>query len=168
MLLGTVSGSATSNLWKLLEHFFGVDEDAVEEEAAEATLLASMIKSLCEEHNQDKVAEASSVPTGAEQELLQDSTPSSSQQTVTSGAAKRKSTLKEKKVTPDKYPNKCPLEEAQLFFPTDSDMMHQTGVPARLVGDRIKLGGYKGCYPCASGGCKYVAQTRGVLCDHIC
>ena len=27
MLLGTVSGTVTSNLWKLLKHFFGVDED---------------------------------------------------------------------------------------------------------------------------------------------
>ena len=45
--------------------------------------------------------------------------------------------------------------------------MHQTGVPNDLVGERIKLGGYKGCYPCQSKDCEYVAQTRGVLCSHI-
>ena len=44
--------------------------------------------------------------------------------------------------------------------------MHQTGVPRNLIGERINLRGYKGCYPCLSDGCQYVAQTRGVLCSH--
>ena len=39
MLLGTISGTAMSNLWKLLEHFFGITEDPDEEKAAEASSL---------------------------------------------------------------------------------------------------------------------------------
>ena len=100
--------------------------------------------------------------------------PSSSQpapepQTTLTGAAKQKMTLKEQKQaipTDDSYPNKCSLEEAQLFFPMNQDRMYQIGVPNNLTGERIKLGGYKGCYPCLSDGCQYVAQTRGVLCSH--
>ena len=55
--------------------------------------------------------------------------PSSSQSapeppTAVVGAAKQKMTLKEQKqavLTDDSYPNKCSLEEAQLFFPMNQD-----------------------------------------------
>ena len=67
----------------------------------------------------------------------------------------------------DTFPSECSLEEAQLYFPTIQHTMQQTGVPDSLVGERIKLGRYKGCYPCQSKDCEYVAQTRGVLCTHI-
>ena len=67
----------------------------------------------------------------------------------------------------DNYPSKCSLEEAQLFFPTSLGGMHQTGVPNQWIGDRNKLGGYKGCYPCMGDKCDYIAQTQGVLCSHV-
>ena len=44
LLLGTVSRTATSNLWKLPEHFFSVDEDPEEARAAEASSLANLLK----------------------------------------------------------------------------------------------------------------------------
>ena len=171
MLLGTVSGTATSNLWKCLEHFFGVDEDPKETQAAEASSLSHLLHLQCEEHKKDKAATMEAVQKGA---VKSSEVPSSSQSgsepsTASVGAAKQKMTLKEQKqavLTDDSYPNKCCLEEAQLFFPMNQDRMHQTGVPSNLTGERIKLGGYKGCYPCLSDGCQYVAQTRGVLCSH--
>ena len=170
MLLGTISGSATTNLWKLLEHFFGVDEDPEDTRAAEASSLANLLKAQREEREQDKAATAEVI---FQRKLQQeaDSTPSSSQQTgeQLTGAAKCKKTLKEQKAAKsnDDYPEKCSLAEAQLYFPTSLDSMHQTGVADSWIGERIKLGGYKGCYPCMGANCDYVAQTRGVLCSHV-
>ena len=159
VLLGTVSGSATSNLWKLLEHYFGVDEDPEETKVAEAASLAHLLKAQKEEREQDTAA--------ARKAILK----SKADQEAPIGAAKRKasssSTLRAKKTGDDEFPNKCSLEEAQLYFPTNLDTMHQTGIPSFWIGDRIKLGGYKGCYPCQGSDCEYVAQTRGVLCTHI-
>ena len=44
MLLGTIFGTATSNLWKLLEHYFGIVEDPDKEKAAEASSLINLLK----------------------------------------------------------------------------------------------------------------------------
>ena len=170
MLLGTISGTTTTNLWKLLEHFFGVDKDPEETMAAEASFLANLLKAQREERERDRAATAEVIYQRKQQQEA-DSTPSSSQQPIEqpTGAAKRKKTLKEKKTTKsdDDYPNKCSLAEAQLFFPTCLDTMHQTGVADSWIGERIKLGGYKGCYPCLGEICEYVAQTRAVLCSHV-
>ena len=167
LLLGTVSGSATTNLWKLLEHYFGVDEDPEEAEVAEAASLAHLLKAQKEERDLDTAAARKAIlKSKADQEA-----PTSSSQEAPVGAAKRKATasatLRAKKTGDDEYPNKCSLEQAQLYFPANLDTMHQTGVSSSWVGDRIKLGGYKGCYPCQGTDCEYVAQTRGVLCTHV-
>ena len=170
MLLGTISDTATTNLWKLLEHFFGVAEDPEETEAAEASSLANLLKAQREEREHDRATTAE-VIFQCKQQQEADSTPTSSQQPMEqpTGAAKCKKTLKEKKTikSDDDYPNKCSLAEAQLYFPTCQDTMHQTGVADSWIGERIKLGGYKGCYPCQGENCDYVAQTRGVLCSHV-
>ena len=132
-----------------------MDDDPEETKAAEASSLANLLKAQCEEHEQDTLVAAQAV----EKESLTEED--------LSKAAKPK-TLKEKKlVSEDTFPNKCSLEEAQLYFPTSQHTMHQTGVPDNLAAERIKLGGYKGCYPCLNKNCEYVAQTRGVLCSHI-
>ena len=67
----------------------------------------------------------------------------------------------------DKYPSKCELREAQLFFLTSSEMMHQTGVDARYIGTREKLSGYKGIYCCMFSDCDYGAQVKGIVYSHI-
>ena len=67
----------------------------------------------------------------------------------------------------DSFPSKYSLQEAQLFFPTNEGSMHQTGVPGNWIGEHIKLGGYKGSYPCMGEKCDYVTQMRGVLCSHV-
>ena len=161
MLLGTILGTATSNLWRLLEHFFGVAEDPDEEKAAEASSLMSLLKAQKEEYEQEEEAAKQSVSKGSETP-----TPSSSQQEEST--TPKLKTLKEQKLkADDSFPSKCSLKEAQLFFPTGEGSMHQTGVSDNWIGERIKLGGYKGCYPCMGEKCNYVAQTRGVLCSHV-
>ena len=59
LLLGTVSRTTTSNLWKLLEHFFSVDEDPEEAKAAEASSLMKLLKAQCEECKQDSLVACS-------------------------------------------------------------------------------------------------------------
>ena len=148
--MSTVSGTATSNLWKLLKHFFGADEDSEEARAAKASSLANH-----EECEQDSLVAAQSVEKESLTAQYLPKTP-------------KPKTLKEKRlVSEDTFPNKCSLKEAQLYFPTSQHTMHQTGVPDDLVSEQIKLGGYKGCYPCQNKNCEFVAQTRGMLCSHI-
>ena len=77
------------------------------------------------------------------------------------------SQIKESKKTMEKYPSKCELQEAQLFSPTSSETMHQTGVDARYIGTREKLSGYKGIYCCLYSDCDYGAQVKGIVYSHI-
>ena len=72
------------------------------------------------------------------------------------------SQIKESKKAMEKYPYKCDLKEAQLFFPTSTETMHQTGVDAQCVGTREKLSGHKGIYCCMFGDCDYGAQVKGI------
>ena len=153
MLLGTISGTATSNLWRLLEYFFGVSEDPDEEKAAEASSLMNLLKAQKEECDQEEEAPKQSILKGSEIPA-----PSSSQQEES--ATPKLKTLKEQKLkADDSFPSKCSLKEAQLFFPTSEGNMHQTGVPDSWIDEHIKLGGYKGCYPCMGEKCDYVTQT---------
>ena len=78
------------------------------------------------------------------------------------------SQIKESKKAMEKYPSKCELREAQLFFPTSSEMMHQTGVDARYIHTREKLSGYKGIYCCMYSDCDYGAQVNDIVYSHIC
>ena len=139
MLLGTISGTATSNLWRLLEHFFGISEDPDEEKAAEASSLMSLLKAQKEEHDQEEEAAKQSILKGSK---IPD--PSSSQQEES--VTPKLKTLKEQKLkADDNFPSKCSLKEAQLFFPTSEGNMHQTRVPDSWIGECIKLGSYEGC-----------------------
>ena len=67
----------------------------------------------------------------------------------------------------EKYPSKCELCEAQLFFLTSSETMHQTGADAHYISIHEKLLGYKGIYCCMFGDCDYTAQVKGIVYSHI-
>ena len=67
-----------------------------------------------------------------------------------------------------KYPTKCLLSEAQLFYPTSAESLHETGVDAKHIGSRENLSEYKGLYCCLYGNCEYGAQVRGNTYSHIC
>ena len=79
-------------------------------------------------------------------------------------------TLKAKKeviASTRKYKTKCHVSQADLVYPFDEDLKHQTGVDKALVGYRQKLPGYKGAYECLWKDCVYAAQMRGVVCSHL-
>ena len=65
---------------------------------------------------------------------------------TTSSIAKHK-TLKQLKILTadqEKYPSKCSLKEAELFFPTSASTLHDTGVDSKYIGTCEGLSGYKG------------------------
>ena len=67
----------------------------------------------------------------------------------------------------EKYPTKCKLSEAQLFYPTSAESLHETGVDGKFIGTRENLIGYRGLYCCLYGNCDYGAQVRGNTLSHI-
>ena len=83
--------------------------------------------------------------------------------TSTTSSTTKCKTLKQLKVSvtdQEKYPSKCNLKEAVLFFPTSTSTLHDTGVDAKYIGTREGLSGYKGLYCCLFEGCDFGAQVR--------
>ena len=101
-----------------------------------------------------------------EEEEIEDTALTTSSQ-FTAPPVRTLSQIKESKKAMEKYPSKCELREAQLFFPTSSETMHQTGVDAHYIGTRKKLSGYKGIYCCMYSDCDYGAQVKGIVYSHI-
>ena len=66
-----------------------------------------------------------------------------------------------------KYLTKCLLSQAQLFYPTSAESLHETGVDAKYIGSRENLSKYKGLYCCLFENCEYGAQVRGNTYSHI-
>ena len=103
-----------------------------------------------------------------DEEIDIDDEEDSDDESVASTASEKPKTLKQKKVKLSiKYPDKCSREEAQLFFPTSQETMHDTGVPAKYIGSRENLPQYKGLYCCLFNSCDYGAQVRASTCSHI-
>ena len=170
----TLSGTATTGFWTLMESFFGVDEDPALASLEDAASLAEALHLRKAEKEKDVQVASLSVPAEnvddpdeLETEILDTASTTSSQ--LASGARpKTLSQLKKQQDTIDEYPNKCNIAEAQLFFPTSSPTLHQTGVPAKYISNREDVGPYKGAYRCLFGdGCEYGAQARGVVCTHV-
>ena len=123
-------------MWQLLESFFGVDEEPQEEELQDAASLTAAVHA-CKAKQEQEVAAKSLTITkssvqaeeGVEEEVIEDTASTTSSQ-FTAPPVRTLSQIKESKKAMDKYPSKCELCEAQLFFPTSSEMMHQTGVDA--------------------------------------
>ena len=158
----TISGSATTNFWNLMENFFGVDEDPSESLMEDAASMVAIMKARKAE--QEK-APALSVYKEEEDQLLDTTSTTSS---IASGARpKTLSQMKSQHAKINTYPNKCPIASAQLFFPTSQQDLHQTGVPAKYIGHHEGIGPYKGLYTCNYGDCNYGAQARPVVCTHI-
>ena len=73
---------------------------------------------------------------------------------------------KKKATSATKYPSKCSLVEAHLFFPTSDKTVHETGVDGKLIRSENLLQ-YRGHYCCLYKGCDYGAQTQGNTLSHI-
>ena len=172
----TIAGTAMTNLWQLLENFFGVNEEPEEEELQDATSLTAAICARKVEQEQETAAKSLAVTKSnvlaeegveEEEEEIEDTASTTSSQ-FTAPPVHTLSQIKESKRAMEKYPSKCELREAQLFFPTSSETMHQTGVDVHYIGTRQKLSGYKGIYFCLFGDCDYRAQVKGIVYSHIC
>ena len=96
-----------------------------------------------------------------EEEEIEDMASTTSSQ-FTAPPSHTLSQIKESKKAMEKDPCKCDLKEVQLFFPTSTETMHQTGVDTQCVGTCEKLSGYKGIYCCMFGDCDYGAQVKGI------
>ena len=195
ILQATLCGTATTNLWGLLENFFGVDENVKEKAIAEARSLQRILRIHREEREKDNVASKLSVskeddqPAGdrdrvpdkamdveeavidhSDDEVDDDEDVVEVEQkevkAKTTEPAKPQ-TLQQIKAAKEKYKTKCSLAEAELVYPSSFETKHQTGVEKELIGQREKLPGYKGAYECLYKDCEYAAQTRGVVCSHI-
>ena len=53
LLNATITGSAISNLWQLLESYFGVDEDPYEAEVEDAVSIAELLPILKQENTEE-------------------------------------------------------------------------------------------------------------------
>ena len=139
----------------------------------DAASFAAFVKQHHEEREKEKATQKLSVSKAlvekdelSEEEEEEDIEDSAS---TTSSTTKCK-TLKQLKVSvadQEKYPSKCNLKEAVLFFPTSASTLHDTGVDAKYIGTREGLSEYKGLYCCLFEGCDFSAQVRANTLSHI-
>ena len=176
-----ICGTATTDFWRLMESYFGVDEDIEEAALDEAQSLAEILQliSQSEGENIPSISKGSieaSASKAPEEDIMiieeedDDNISATSLQTAKSMSSSTSlKTLGQKKcATEKKYPNFCLLKEATLFYPTSLSSMHATGVNPDLITEHRKMGTYKGYYCCAYGSCVYAAQTHGLVATHVC
>ena len=167
-------GSASTNFLNLMENFYGIDEEEEEGALEDAASFTAFVKQHREEWEKEKASAKLSVSKGSvEKEELgdeeEDEEDIEDSASTTSSVSKRK-TLKQLKVSTadqEKYPSKCNLKEAELFFPTSASTLHDTGVDPKYISTREGLSGYKGLYCCLFEGCDYGAQVRANTLSHI-
>ena len=171
----TLSETATTGFWTLLEGFFGVDEDPGLASLEDAASLAEALCLCKAEKEKDAQVAYLSVPAEIvaedpdepETEEILDSASTTSSQ-LTGARPKTLSQIKKQHDNVDEYPNKCNIAEVQLFFPASEKTLPQTGVPSKYIGSREDVGPYRGAYRCLYGeGCEYGAQSRDVVCTHV-
>ena len=174
LMNATLCGTATTEFWRLMESYFGVDEDLEEAALEDAQSLAEIMaqKKAWVEENVPSVSKETSeaIP----EVVIDDDDDEADMETAsvqTSHSASSSTSLKtlaaKKHTTIQKYPSACNIKSAQLFYPTSSDTLHSTGVYPDYVTDRKKIGPYKGYYCCNYGDCQYAGQTHGVVCTHV-
>ena len=170
----TLCGTALTNFLNLMENFYHVDKEKEEGALEDAASFTAFVKQHREEREKEKASAKLSVSKGSvekdelgdeeeEEEDIEDSA------STTSSVAKCK-TLKQLKISSadqEKYPSKCSLKQAELFFPTSASTLHDTGVDPKYIGTREGLSRYKGLYCCLFEGCNYGAQVRVNMLSHI-
>ena len=160
-------GTAMANFLDMMENFFGVEEDEEETKMEDAASFATFIKQNKEEYTKELQSKALSVTKGSvEHEEIGDEEESESVASTSSQASKPH-TLSQMSKHKEKYAMKCKLSEAQLFYPTSSESLHETGMDGKYIGTRENLPGYKGLYCCLFGNCDYGTQVHGNTVSHI-
>ena len=180
LINATLAGTATTNLWNLLESYFGQEEEIDAKELEEAQSLRELLNlqrgdkdddvpaiSKEQADAEDMEAAAKAADEEAQEEDDDASVSSSTSSPVVGVGAKRKTLTELKKKAAEEYPAKCNVKDAKVFYPTSQDTMHTTGVDASHIVHRQRLAAYKGYYECNFTGCSYVAHTHRVCCTHM-
>ena len=154
-------GVAATNFLDLMENFYGVDETPEEKALGDVASFSAFVAAHKKEKERD---EASKLLSKSKQEIEAEEVDAGKDDDESDEESK---TLKQKKKPTAKYPSKCSLAEAHLFFPTSDKTVHETGVDGKLIGSRENLPQYRGLYCCLFKGCDYGAQTRGNTLSHI-
>ena len=171
-----ICGTATTDFWRLMENYFGADEDIDEAALDEAQSLADILK-LKKQWSKEDVPSVSKSTVEPDDDITiidkeEDDRSSISSSLTTKSVSSTTSSLQtlaqKKKATEDKFPNFCSLKEASLFYPTNEKSMHTTGINPAHISERMKIRGYKGFYCCLfNKDCQYAAQTNGLIATHI-
>ena len=124
----TLCGVASTNFLDLMENFYGVDETPEDQAFRDAASFSAFMVAHKRERKKDEASKSFSkskreVET-EEADVGEDDDESD----------KEPKTLKQKKKTTSvtKYPSKCSLAKAHLFFPTLDKTVHKTGVDGKL------------------------------------
>ena len=127
---------ATTNFLDMMENFFGVEKDKEEARMEDATSFAAFIKQNKEEHAKELQSKALSITKGSiEHEEIGDEEESESIASTSSQVSKPR-ILSQISKHKEKYPKKCKLSEAQLFYPTSSESLHETGIDGKYIGKK--------------------------------
>ena len=162
-------GVASTGFLDLMENFYGVEETAEEELLADTASFSEFVANARREKakDQDSKLVSKSKADVEQEEVETEGEGSSDEESVSSTVSTKSKTLKQLKKSSAKYPTKCSVSEAQLFFPTSQDSVHDTGIPAKYIGSRENLPQYKGLYCCLYDSCDYGAQVRASTLSHI-
>ena len=112
LINATIAGTATTNLWQLLESFFGVDEEPEEEELQDAASLTAAVHACKAEQEQEVTAKYLAITKSSvqaeegveeEEEEIEDTASTTSSQ-FTAPPVRTLSQIKESKKAMEKYP----------------------------------------------------------------
>ena len=168
-------GTASTKFLNLMENFYSVNKEEEEGVLEDAASFAAFVKQHREEKEKDNASAKLSISKSSVEKDELDSEEEEEEDiedlaSTTSSISKRK-TLKQLKIPTadqEKYPSKCSLKEAVLFFPTSTSTLHDTSVESKYISTREGLSGYKGLYCCLFENCDYGAQVRANTLSHIC
>ena len=131
-------GTATTNFLDVMENFYGVDETEEEARIEDVASFAAFIKQNKKEHAKELQSKNLSVTKGSvEHEEVGEERDVEETESVasTSSQPSKLRTLSQIKHK-EKYPTKCKLSEAQLFYPTSAESLHETGVDGKFIGNQ--------------------------------
>ena len=134
-------GTATTNFLDVMENFYGVDETEEEARIEDVASFAAFIKQNKEEHARELQSKNLSVTKGSvEHEEVGEERDVEETESVTSTSSQPSKPRTLSQINhKEKYPTKCKLSKAQLFYPTSAESPHETGVDGKFIGTRENL-----------------------------
>ena len=159
-------GTAMTNFLDMMENFFGVEEDEEEAKMEDAASFAAFVKQNKEEFAKELQSKALSITKGTVEHKEIGDEEESKSVASTSSQASKPCTLSQMSKHKEKYPTKCKLSEAQLFYSTSLESLHETGMDGKSTEpERIFLA-MKG-YTVAALATVTMAHRYAVVLSHI-